>query len=57
LLGKLNTEEEQEIAAQFGVRSILTVKLFRDGQTVDEFMGALPEQVRLGYDSWLCASR
>ena len=44
LLGKLNTEEEQEIAAQFGIRSIPTVKLFRDGQPVDEFMGALPEQ-------------
>jgi len=43
LLGKLNTEEEQEIAAQFGIRSIPTVKLFRDGQPVDEFMGALPE--------------
>lgn len=44
LLGKLNTEEQQEIAAQFGIRSIPTVKLFRDGQPVDEFMGALPEQ-------------
>jgi putative thioredoxin len=44
LLGKLNTEEEQEIAAQFGIRSIPTVKLFRDGPPVDEFMGALPEQ-------------
>ena len=44
LLGKLNTEEEQEIAAQFGIRSIPTVKLFRDGQPVDEFMGALPER-------------
>ncbi len=44
LLGKLNTEEEQEIAGQFGIRSIPTVKLFRDGQPVDEFMGALPEQ-------------
>ena len=44
LLGKLNTETEQEIAAQFGIRSIPTVKLFRDGQAVDEFMGALPEQ-------------
>ena len=43
LLGKLNTEEEQEIAARFGIRSIPTVKLFRDGQPVDEFMGALPE--------------
>jgi putative thioredoxin len=43
LLGKLNTEEEQEIAAQFGIRSIPNVKLFRDGQPVDEFLGALPE--------------
>ena len=42
LLGKLNTEEQQEIAAQFGIRSIPTVKLFRDGRPVDEFMGALP---------------
>ncbi len=44
LLAKLNTEEEQEIAAQFGIRSIPTVKLFRNGQPVDEFTGALPEQ-------------
>ena len=43
LLGKLNTEEEQELAAQFGIRSIPTVKLFRDGGPIDEFMGALPE--------------
>ena len=43
LLGKLNTEEEQEIAGQFGIRSIPTVKLVRNGQLVDEFMGALPE--------------
>ncbi len=43
LLGKLNTEEEQELAAQFGIRSIPTVKLFRNGGPVDEFMGALPE--------------
>ena len=44
LLGKLNTEEEQEIAAHFGIRSIPNVKLFRDGQPVDEFLGALPEK-------------
>jgi putative thioredoxin len=44
ILGKLNTEEEQEIAGQFGIRSIPTVKLFQNGQPVDEFMGALPEQ-------------
>ena len=44
LLGKLNTEEQQEIAAQFGIRSIPNVKLFRNGQPVDEFLGALPEK-------------
>ncbi len=43
LLAKLNTEEQQAIAAQFGIRSIPTVKLFKDGAPVDEFMGALPE--------------
>ena len=44
ILAKLNTEQEQEIAAQFGIRSIPNCKLFRDGQPADEFMGALPEQ-------------
>ncbi len=47
VLGKLDTEAEQEIAAQFGIRSLPTVKLVKDGQLIDEFMGALPEgQVR-----------
>lgn len=43
LVAKVNTEEQRELAAQFGIRSLPTVKLFKDGQPVDEFMGALPE--------------
>ena len=43
ILAKLNTEEQQEIAAQFGIRTIPTVKLFKDGAQVDEFAGALAE--------------
>lgn len=43
VLAKINTEEQQEIAAQFGIRSIPTVKLFKNGAPVDEFSGALPE--------------
>ncbi len=47
LLAKVNTEVEQSLAAQFGIRSLPTVQLFRDGQAVDQFMGALPEgQIR-----------
>lgn len=47
LLAKVNTEEERELAAQSGIRSLPTVMLFKDGQAVDQFMGALPEsQVR-----------
>lgn len=43
ILAKLNTEQHQEIAGQFGIRSLPTVKLFKAGEPVDEFMGALPE--------------
>jgi putative thioredoxin len=47
LVVKINTDQEQEIAHQFGIRSLPTVKLFKDGAVVDEFLGALPEsQVR-----------
>jgi putative thioredoxin len=43
ILAKINTEEQQALAGQFGIRSIPTVRLFKAGQPVDEFMGALPE--------------
>jgi len=47
LVVKVDTDREQAVAAQFGIRSLPTVKLFKDGAVVDEFMGAQPEsQVR-----------
>lgn len=42
-LVKLNTENYPQIATQYGIRSIPNVKLFVDGQVVNEFVGALPE--------------
>lgn len=47
LLAKVNTEEEQALAVESGIRSLPTVQLFVSGRVVDQFMGALPEaQIR-----------
>jgi putative thioredoxin len=43
LLAKVNCDEQQALAAQFGVRSLPTVAVMKDGQPVDGFMGAQPE--------------
>ncbi len=43
LLAKVNCDEQQMIAGQFGVRSLPTVILMKDGQPVDGFVGAQPE--------------
>ena len=54
ILAKVNTEQQQAVAMQFGIRSIPTVKLFQQGQEVDEFAGALPEsEVRAFLDKHL----
>nr|CAA6802838.1 MAG: FIG000875: Thioredoxin domain-containing protein EC-YbbN [uncultured Thiotrichaceae bacterium] len=44
ILVKVNSDENQELAAQFGVRSLPTIKLFKGGEAVDEFTGVLPEE-------------
>ena len=46
-LAKVNTDEQQEVARRYNIMSIPAVKLFSQGEVVDEFVGALPEaQVR-----------
>lgn len=45
LLAKVNTDTETELAAQWGIRSLPTVKFFKNGEVVDEFLGAQPESV------------
>jgi putative thioredoxin len=42
-LVKIDSDQEQQLAAAFGVRSIPTCILLMNGQPVDGFMGALPE--------------
>jgi putative thioredoxin len=46
-LVKINIDENQEIARQLRIQSIPTVYVFKNGQPVDGFMGAIPEsQIR-----------
>ncbi len=49
-LAKLNTDENQELSIQYGIRGIPAVKMFVDGKVVDEFTGALP---RYAVEQWL----
>jgi len=54
LLAKVNADEQQGIAQQFGVRSLPTVMVIQDGQPVDGFAGAQPEtQVRQMLEKYL----
>ena len=43
-LAKIDTDKEPALATQYGIRSLPTVKVFKDGLVVDEFMGAQPER-------------
>jgi putative thioredoxin len=54
LLAKVNADEQQMIAQQFGVRSLPTVMVIQNGQPVDGFAGAVPEgQVRQMLEKYL----
>ncbi len=41
---KVNTDEEVDLSAKFGVRSIPTLIFFKDGQVVDTLIGAQSKQ-------------
>ena len=41
---KVNTDEEQDLAVQFGVRSIPTILIMKDGEIVDTMVGAASKE-------------
>lgn len=44
ILAQVDCDAEQRVAAQFGLHSIPTVYLFKDGQPLDDFQGPQPEE-------------
>ena len=42
-VGKINVDEEPELAAQFQIMSIPTLMVFKDGEVVSKTMGARPK--------------
>jgi thioredoxin 1 len=41
---KVDTDKQQELAVKFGVRSIPTIVFMKDGEKVDEMIGAASKQ-------------
>jgi thioredoxin 1 len=46
--GKLNTDENQDIATRYQVQAIPTLLIFKDGKLADRKVGALPKKVLAG---------
>lgn len=45
VIAKLNVDENPQVTARFGVRSIPTLLVFKNGQIVDKQVGAVPKSV------------
>ena len=43
--GKLNVDQQQDIAVKFGIMSIPTIIIFQNGKEVDRIIGAMPEEM------------
>jgi thioredoxin 1 len=42
-IGKLNSDDNPDVSAKFGIRSIPTLLIFKNGEVVNQLVGALPK--------------
>ncbi len=45
VIGKLNVDENMSVSAQFGIRNIPTLLVFKNGEVVDKQVGVAPKNV------------
>ncbi len=51
---KVDVDENQELAGQFGIRSIPTLLIFKDGSRVDQLVGSVPsDRIREHLDEYI----
>ena len=56
-VGKVNIDEEPELARSYGIRSIPAMLIFRDGEVVEQIVGAVPfKQLSTSVENVLAAS-
>ena len=48
VVGKLDVDNNPEIAKRYGIRNIPTILFFKNGEIVDKQVGAVPKQVLVG---------
>ncbi|AEV34135.1 thioredoxin [Owenweeksia hongkongensis] len=48
VVGKVNVDNNQEIAGKFGIRNIPTLLVFKGGEVVDKQVGVVPKNVLAG---------
>ncbi len=54
VVGKVNVDKSREISSEFGIMSIPTLILFKDGKAVDRTAGALPKaKIKAMVDRWI----
>ncbi|MBI3111823.1 MAG: thioredoxin [Ignavibacteriales bacterium] len=44
-VGKVDVDSNQQVAIQFGIRSIPTLLIFKQGKVVDQLVGAVPKRM------------
>lgn len=44
LVGKVDVDNNQEVSSKYGIRSIPTVLIFKNGEVVDKIVGVVPKE-------------